>query len=204
MKNFSITYTFLFMGLLFMLYFLEFIGVINVSSYCLSPRNTNQWIGILMMPLLHGSWSHLFSNLFSYILLSLILFLSYARVAKYVFWIGFIFTNILLWLVGPSQSCHIGASGLIYTIAFFLIVSGFIRRDLQSMMVSIVVVIFNAGLVAGLLPLDTQVSWQGHLCGAIIGSATAYLFRNIDRVEGEYQLHSGDDKRKRFFEVFLD
>ena len=199
----SIQYTVNFVIIIMVIHILGFATQIDLTPFCLIPRNIYYWTGIFSMPLIHGSWEHLFSNILSFSFVSFMLFQTYSRIAKWVFWMGYLLTDILVWFIARGDSCHIGASGLIYAISFFLLASGFIRKDFYSLIIAIAVVIFNGGLLAGILPLQMGVSWEGHLSGAIVGIIAAYIFRNIDRQENVFHVRR-EIPEERFFEVFDD
>jgi membrane associated rhomboid family serine protease len=93
-----------------------------------------------------------------------------------VFLRSFFWTNILVWMFARGNANHLGASGLIYGLAFFLIFFGFFRRDFLSIIVSIVVLLLYGGVFWGVLPTDPVVSWESHLAGALVGISTAITF----------------------------
>ena len=84
-------------------------------------------------------------------------------------------SGALLWLFGRPAT-HIGASGLIYGLVAYLILSGIREQRIVPMIISIVVgFLYGGTLASGLLPrLGSQVSWEGHLLGAIAGGVVAY------------------------------
>jgi membrane associated rhomboid family serine protease len=199
--KFDFTYVFGFIAILFFIHLTSLFFGIDYYGLCLVPRNVFALQGIFTMPLLHDGFEHLFSNIISYLIVSFVLFSIYARIAKWVFWAGYFFTGIIVWIIGRDHSCHIGASGLIYCLSFFLMASGFIRRDNTSLIAAILVVLFNQGLLAGILPLESKVSWEGHLAGAVVGICCAYIFRNINRALPARHIRHRS-LRKRFFEEF--
>ena len=136
------------------------------------PRSFQGMIGILLAPLIHGSLLHLISNTIPLLFLGVVLFLFYDRIAKQVFFQCYFFTNILVWIFARS-SLHIGASGLVYGIAAFLIFFGLFRKDIKSIVISIIILILYGGLVYGLFPQQPGVSWESHLMGALVGLSTA-------------------------------
>ncbi len=80
-----------------------------------------------------------------------------------------------IWLVGPDRSLTIGASGLVFGYAAYLIVRGAIGRSLLQLALGLVVVaVLGTSLLAGLVPTP-GVSWQGHLFGAVGGVLAARL-----------------------------
>jgi len=93
---------------------------------------------------------------------------------------------MFVWLVGGlftfligQPGWHVGASGLIYSIAFFLFFSGFIRRHIPLIAVSLLVTFLYGGLVWNMFPVFAaeNTSWEGHLSGAFAGILAAIVFR---------------------------
>jgi len=146
---------------------------LGLTIFGIQPREQFGLIGIATSPLLHGSFSHLLSNTFPLLFLGSVLFFFYSRVANAVFIKCYLFTNILVWLVARDHTNHIGASGLVYGIAFFLISFGLFRRDVLSLLISVVIIFTYGGLVYGVLPNQPGVSWESHLFGAVVGVVVA-------------------------------
>src|SRR5690606_40637259 len=88
----------------------------------------------------------------------------------------YIFAGVCLWLFGRAV-WHIGASGVVYAMAAFHFVSGIIRIDVRLLTLSVTVVFLYGGLIWGLLPINPEISWEGHLWGAISGIVLALLYR---------------------------
>ena len=82
----------------------------------------------------------------------------------------------LLWLCGRNAT-HIGASGLVFGLVAFLIVSGFLEGRIVPLLVALVVgFLYGGTLLSGVVPkMNSMVSWDGHLCGAIAGGLIAYV-----------------------------
>ena len=108
-------------------------------------------------------------------------------------------TGLLVWLFARN-SIHIGASGLIYGMMFFLFLVGILRRDRPSIAVSLIVFFMYGGLVWGILPIQRGISFESHLAGAVIGVGLAIMLRRRDplRAEKHYDWEDGpeheDDK----------
>ncbi len=141
------------------------------------PRTVSGLIGIFTAPLVHGDLNHLISNTFPLLFLGAATFFFYPKVAVQVFLQCYFLTNLMVWLLG-REFYHIGASGLIYGLAAFLIASGIFKRDFRAILVSCIVLVVYGSIFFGLLPSSASVSWESHLFGALIGLAGAYLFRN--------------------------
>jgi membrane associated rhomboid family serine protease len=93
-----------------------------------------------------------------------------------VFFLSYFIANIWIWF-GARQAYHIGASGLVYSFASFLFVSGVIRKNIKLMAISLLVVFLYGSMVWGLLPLQPHISWESHLMGAIAGMILAIYYR---------------------------
>ena len=90
--------------------------------------------------------------------------------------------GLLLWLVGRS-AIHIGASGLIFGLITFLLLSGFLEKRTVPLLVSLLVgFLYGTALLWGIVPrLGSHISWDGHLCGAIAGGIVAYALTRKSR-----------------------
>jgi membrane associated rhomboid family serine protease len=154
------------------------------------------------MPYLHGSFQHILSNTIPALILGTVLFNIYPRVALKTIILIQIFSGITVWLIGATNSFHIGASGVIFGIASFLFFSGFFRKDRQSVAISFFVgMLYGGSMIAGMLPIELGISWEGHLSGAIGGFICALLFKNIDLPKPEIEmLEDSDMDDKPFFE----
>lgn len=145
------------------------------------PLSLSGAVGIITGPLVHGSLSHILSNTFPLLFLGTTLFVFYDRIAVWVFLNCYFITGILVWLFG-RPFYHIGASGLIYGLAFFLIFLGIFRKDMKSMTISIVVVLLYGSMIYGLLPANSSVSWESHAFGAATGVALSFVYRTSPKV----------------------
>jgi membrane associated rhomboid family serine protease len=148
----------------------------ELAVFGLYPRELFGLTGVLTMPFIHGSLPHLMSNTFPMLFLGVTLFYFYNRIAVSVFFNCYIWTGILIWLFA-RQSIHIGASGVIYALAGFLIFFGLFRHDIKSMVISIIIILLYGGLVYGIFPSQPGVSWESHLFGGIVGAVVSYRYR---------------------------
>jgi len=157
------------------IFFLEFEYQVPFSRYGILPRKEVGLIGVFMAPMLHGSVQHIISNTLPILFLGAVLFNFYKSIAKKVFYWCYLFTGVLVWLFA-RPSYHIGASGLVYGLAFFLMFYGLFKKDFKSIVISIVTVIIYSGLFYGFFPALSNVSWESHLLGAIVGVGSAFYF----------------------------
>jgi membrane associated rhomboid family serine protease len=168
---------FRFVLIMWVLFFFDvLIPEFPLKAFGIYPRTPFGLIGILTAPLLHGSFSHLVSNTVPLLFLGSVLFFFYRRIGGDVFFRAYIWTNVLVWMFARGESNHIGASGVIYALAFFLIFFGIFRRDFISIFISIIVLLLYGGVFYGILPTDPWVSWESHLAGALVGISTAITY----------------------------
>jgi membrane associated rhomboid family serine protease len=161
--------------LIWLVFTLEFYSNIDLSFLGIRPRNMSGLIGVITAPLVHGSLYHLLSNTFPLLFLGATIFFFYMRIAGIVFFRSYFWTNILVWIFA-RDALHIGASGVVYGLASFLVLFGLFRRDFISLFISIVVFIIYGSVFYGILPTDSRVSWEAHLAGALVGLFSAVEF----------------------------
>ena len=137
--------------------------------------------GIITSPFIHADAKHLFSNSVPLLVLMWCLFFFYKDLGYGVFPILWILSGIFTWIFG-RDSWHIGASGLTYSLTFFLFFSGIFRRYIPLMAISLMVVFLYGSTVWSMFPVaeivDPSISWEGHLAGATGGFLCASIFRN--------------------------
>ena len=155
-------------------YLESFIGL-PLVVFGIEPRTFHGLIGIFTAPLIHGDILHLISNTIPLLFLGSVLFFFYGRIGGAVFFRAYFWTNVLVWLFARPAN-HIGASGVVYGLAFFLIFFGFFRRDFLSLFISTIIVLLYGGVFYGVLPSDPRVSWESHFAGGLVGIASAVTF----------------------------
>jgi membrane associated rhomboid family serine protease len=191
----SLIFPSLFVLLLWLIKIYELIFKLDLSQYGIQPRTYKGLVGIFLSPLIHGNVSHLFSNTLPLLILGIMIFYFYRRIAfEIFFWIYFM-TGTWVWVSAGSDSYHIGASGLVYGFVCFLFFSGVFRKDTKSIALAILVILVYGGLIGGILPTQPGVSWQSHLFGALSGTICSYIYRNTD-VTSKYDWESEEDDKK--------
>ncbi len=79
------------------------------------------------------------------------------------------------WLVAPAGTIHIGASGVVFGYATYLLARGLFNRSAVEILIGVAVaVVWGTALLGGLMPQE-GVSWQGHFFGALGGVIAAWL-----------------------------
>jgi membrane associated rhomboid family serine protease len=146
---------------------------VDLDQYGIEPRHVDHLTGIAASPFLHANFSHLIGNTIPFAILGVTIALSgAARVLKVTLIVALV-GGLGTWLIGPSNSLHIGASGLVFGFAAYLISRGVFSRSWLHLGVGIVVgFVYGTTLAGGLIPQD-GISWQGHLFGGIGGIVAA-------------------------------
>lgn len=149
--------------------------ILPLERFGLVPRDWGGLIGVVTMPFLHANFTHLLNNTVPLAVLLTLLAGSRADSRIAVILIT-VLGGLLLWLLGRGHSMHIGASGLVFGLAVFLIVSGILERRTIPLLVSLFVAFtYGTTLLGGILPWQPGVSWDGHLFGGVAGALVAWL-----------------------------
>ncbi|HVD98966.1 MAG TPA: rhomboid family intramembrane serine protease [Cytophagaceae bacterium] len=173
----SLLYPFLFVAILWLVKIVEVYFHLYFGGYGIIPRTAVGLVGIVTGPLIHINFVHLFSNSLPLLILGILVFNFYRKIAFEIFiWI-YLLSGLCVWIIGKPGS-HIGASGLVYGFASFIFFSGFFRRNFKALLLSLLIVIVYGSIVSGLLPSAGRVSWQTHLYGAMVGAMCAFFYRN--------------------------
>jgi len=192
----------IFLGVMLFVFVAEWVSGVSFSTYGIHPRDWVGLRGLLFSPFIHGSWEHLFNNSIPLLVLGTSLFYFYRPVAWYVWLYGWFISGLWVWVVGRS-SFHIGASGLVYVLAFFLFFSGVFNRNMRMMGISLLVAFLYGSMVWGIFPIEDGVSWESHLFGGALGLAMAYVFRLDGPQRKKYNLDEGiDELEERFGEEY--
>lgn len=155
----------------------EYILGISFNHFGIYPRTLKGLWGVLLAPLIHADFNHLFANSVPLIVLGSGTIYFYRSLSYRVFVIVWFVSSFLVW-IGGRPSFHIGASGIVYGLASFLFFSGAIRRDSRLAAISLVVVFLYGGMIWGIFPIWPTISWEGHLFGGITGLACAIAYRD--------------------------
>ncbi len=163
--------------LMFLIKTIEVLFDVDFSDLGIYPRTLQGIPGIIVSPLIHKDYTHLFNNALPLLILSVALFYFYSEVAIKVFSITYIITGMFVWLWG-REAWHIGASGLVYGLASFLFFSGIIRRYFRLIALSLLVVFLYGEMVWGLFPgIYQNISWESHMLGFFAGIILAIWYR---------------------------
>jgi len=174
------------------------------------PRHINGLQGVLTTIFVHSGFEHLLNNSIPLLLLGTALFLYYPEFAFRLLIYLSILTGIYVWILG-RESWHIGASGLVYALASFHILSAILRKEMKLLSFSMLVVFLYGGMVWGFFPEffpKKNISFESHIMGSITGLLFAWKFRKIGLQREEYPWDEDDDEdvpeEERYWEVRND
>jgi membrane associated rhomboid family serine protease len=168
----------LLVGLVGLMWLIEIVDTAmngSLDQYGIIARTPRGLVGIITSPFLHLGFGHLISNTLPLVTLGALIAISGAKRLFQVTAIVVVIGGFGTWLISPPNTVTIGASGLVFGYAAYLIVRGLFNRRIGEVLIGIVViVVWGSALLGSLLPQD-GISWQGHLCGGIAGVIAAWV-----------------------------
>lgn len=172
-------------GFVAVMWILEIVDIVlggALNSYGVRPHQLIGLRGILFAPFLHGGLGHLIANTIPFLVLGWFVMLQETRDFFVVTGITMLVSGLGTWLVGSSNSVHIGASGIIFGYLGFLLLRGYFERNFPSILLSLIVGFLYGGTIWGVLPIQYGVSWQMHLFGFIGGVIAARLLARRKKI----------------------
>jgi membrane associated rhomboid family serine protease len=147
----------------------------DLDAAGIRPRDPEGLFGIVASPVLHGRFPHLLGNTVPFLVLGAGVALGgLARVVAVTIIVAVV-GGLGTWLTAASGTVTIGASGIVFGFAAYLVARGVFSRSLGQIAMGLVVIaIWGTTLLRGLVPED-GISWQGHLFGAVGGVLAAWL-----------------------------
>lgn len=179
-------YPILFVLLLWIIFWVEARFGINLNRYGIYPRKLEGLRGIIFSPFIHGSLKHLFNNSVPLLVLTAALFYFYRSIRWKVIIYGLLLTGIATWCIGRA-SFHIGASGVVYMLAAFLFFKGIFSKQFQLTALALAVVFIYGGMLWYVFPVNSEISWEGHLSGFLVGLIFAFLFKGNTVAPKKYE-----------------
>lgn len=172
----AIFYPILFVILIGLIHLIQFIFSLDFYWLGIYPQKLSAIGGVVSSVFIHGNFNHLFNNAIPILILGSALFYFYKPIAlKVVVWIV-LMGGFWTWIMA-RESYHIGASGLIYGLFSFLLLSGFIRLNKQLISLSFFVVIVYGSMVWGIFPVKLNISYEAHFWGFVSGIILAIFYR---------------------------
>jgi membrane associated rhomboid family serine protease len=158
------------------MWLLEVFDVIGAGfdSEGIHPRDVDGLSGVAFAPFLHAGWGHLIGNTIPFLILGFAIALGgLARTAAVTAIVALV-AGLGTWAFAPAHTNHIGASGLVFGFATYLVARGvWSRRPAHLVVGLLVLAVYGSTLLFGVVP-EPGISWQGHLFGAIGGVVAAW------------------------------
>ena len=200
----AIYYPLFTMGLILLGFALQKLWAWDHCYGALIPMSPQGLLGIFTGVFLHANLEHLAGNGLALVVLMGFYFQFYPHMGLKRLVQAIAFLGLMVWLLPIAKyilgyqnhyTCIIGASGLVYFLAFFVGVSGLLKKNLKLMSVSALVILYYGSMVWGVLPedwlnpakADSRTSWESHAMGALLGLIYAFVYR-----------YKGEEKRRKF------
>jgi membrane associated rhomboid family serine protease len=164
-----------FVGSMWFVFFLSTaLPFLHLNRHGVVPRTPGGLQGILFAPWLHANLMHIVANTGGLLVLGWLCM--WPRIVN--FWqatIGAMLgAGLCAWLLGAPYTVHIGASGLVFGYAGYLVARGYYTRHPFAMLVALFVAAsYGLTMLFGLMPIYPGVSWQSHLGGVLGGILAA-------------------------------
>ncbi|GII21141.1 rhomboid family intramembrane serine protease [Planosporangium mesophilum] len=151
--------------------------------------------GVVLAPFLHANFEHVMANSVPLILLGTFVLAAGAR--RFLAATAFIavVSGAGVWLIGDPRTVVVGASGVIFGYFGLLVVRGVVERSWWNIAVALLIGLLYGWQLVGVLPVvDSNISWQGHLCGLVAGMIAAVLFRRRRSGAPVAETSTGDER----------
>ena len=195
-----------FVALLWTVYFIGNAMEFDLALLGIHPLDIKGLIGILTAPLIHLDFDHISGNSLSFFVIGFGLCFLYKRKSIVIFLFIYFASGLWGWFLAKS-GYHIGASGLVYGMFFFLVTSAIIKREKRTIAFALLITFLYGAIVWGFFPVffpGRNISWELHLTGAIAGVVAAFYFRK-DGPKKEILQDEDEDDEEEYEEndVFL-
>jgi membrane associated rhomboid family serine protease len=147
----------------------------SLDAFGIRPRSIDGLRGILFAPFLHDGFGHLAANTLPFFMLGWLVMLRRTWHFAVVSIVSALGGGLGTWMIGASNSVHVGASGMIFGYLGYLMLGGWFERSVGTIAASVLVTVVWGSLVFLVLPNNPGISWEGHLFGFISGALCAWL-----------------------------
>jgi membrane associated rhomboid family serine protease len=149
--------------------FIDFVLPLELDRFGIIPRELSGLPGIFFSPWLHGDWQHLIANTLTFFGLGLIVLVAEGKRFLSTTFVLVLISGLGTWIIGRENSVHIGASGLIYGYFGYILGRAIWEGRLSWIVIGIVVGTIYGGMIWGIRPTNSPISWEGHLAGLLVG-----------------------------------
>lgn len=146
----------------------------RLNAFAVYPRQVESLPGILLWPFLHANFQHLIMNTTPLAILGYFVALRGLVVFTETCLLILIVGGLGVWLFG-REAFHVGSSGLVFGFFGFLVAVGIYEKSIKALAIASFAVFYYGGLIYGVVPADSFVSWEAHLFGLLAGVLAARL-----------------------------
>jgi len=147
------------------------------ADFGILPLHLSRLPDIFTAPFLHVSWQHIEGNSLPLFVLGVLA--AYRSVARFlvVSLIVLMTSGLAVWLFQSSNELTVGASGLIFGYFGYVLVRGFLDRNMVDIGVGAVAGVLYWAILQVAIPGTPGVSWIDHLGGLVGGVIAAWVVR---------------------------
>lgn len=142
----------------------------------IQPRTVSGLARIPLAPFVNHGFDQLMANTIPVVILGWLVLIRSTRIFFVVTVFVILVGGLGVWLVGRTETLHSGANGLILGYFGFLVFRGFLERSVPSVVIAVAVAVLYGGLFWGIVPSESNGSWESQLCGFVSGAMAAWLF----------------------------
>jgi membrane associated rhomboid family serine protease len=175
------------------------------ADFAIVPMHLSRLPDIFTAPFLHFSWQHIEGNSLPLFVLGVLA--AYRSVARFlvVSLIVLVTSGMAVWLFQSGSTLTVGASGLIFGYFGYVLVRGFLDRNMVDIIVGAVAGVLYWTILAVAIPGTPGVSWVDHLGGLVGGVLAAWVVRTRTPIEaGPRPAASGASGRRSEDQAIAD
>jgi membrane associated rhomboid family serine protease len=175
------------------------------ADFGILPLHVSRLPDIFTAPFLHFSWQHIEGNSLPLFVLGVLA--AYRSVARFlvVSLIVLVTSGMAVWLFQSGSTLTVGASGLIFGYFGYVLVRGFLDRNMVDIIVGAVAGVLYWTILAVAIPGTPGVSWVDHLGGLVGGVLAAWVVRTRTPIEaGPRPAASGSSGRRSEDQAIAD
>jgi membrane associated rhomboid family serine protease len=153
------------------------------ADFSILPMHLSRLPDIFTAPFLHFSWQHIEGNSLPLFVLGVLA--AYRSLARFlvVSLIVLVTSGLAVWLFQSGNEPTVGASGLIFGYFGYVLVRGFLDRNMVDIFVGAVAGVLYWTILQVAIPGTPGVSWIGHLGGLAGGVIAAWVVRSRTPIE---------------------
>src|SRR6202789_1333649 len=153
------------------------------SEFGILPEHLSRLPEIFTAPFLHFSWHHIEGNTVPLFVLGVLA--TYRSISRFLLasLIIAVTSGLAVWLFQSSSELTVGASGLIFGYFGYVLVRGFLDRNMVDIGVGAVAGVLYWAILQVAIPGTPGVSWIDHLGGLVGGVIAAWVVRSRTPVD---------------------